>query len=51
MGIVTLDFTVSKGPFGTDNIVCGPAQQCYIGVSTFQPGDPVQFAQANINFA
>jgi hypothetical protein len=51
MGIVTLNFTVAKGPFGTNNIVCSPAQQCYIAVSTFQTGDPVQFVQANISFA
>jgi hypothetical protein len=51
LGTVTLDFIVVKGPFGTNNILCGPAQQCDIFVSTFQTGDPFQFAQANISFA
>ena len=32
-GQVKIDLTVTKGPFGANNIVCGPAQACLISVT------------------
>lgn len=32
-GRVKVDLTITKGPFGANNIVCGPAQACLISVT------------------
>jgi hypothetical protein len=49
-GTATFDFTVVKGPFGTNNVVCGPSQQCYIAISNVT-SNQVQGAMGNISFA
>jgi hypothetical protein len=46
---VSAEFTVSKGPFGANNIVCGPAQACLISVTQATPS-PTQEADAPISF-
>ncbi len=48
-GRVKLQFTVHKGPFGANKIVCGPAQACLISVTqaTFSPTEE---ADAPISF-
>ncbi len=48
-GRVRLELTVSKGPFGTNKIVCGPAQACLISVTQATPS-PTQEADAPITF-
>jgi hypothetical protein len=48
-GHVRVEFTVSKGPFGANNIVCGPAQACLISVTQATPS-PTQEADAPISF-
>jgi hypothetical protein len=48
-GRVSAEFTVSKGPFGANNIVCGPAQACLISVTQATPS-PTQEADAPISF-
>lgn len=48
-GRVSVEFTVSKGPFGSNNIVCGPAQACLISV-TQATLTPTQEADAPISF-
>ena len=48
-GRVEVDFTVSKGPFGANNIVCGSAQDCLISVTQATPS-PTQEADAPITF-
>ena len=48
-GRVRAEFTVSKGPFGSNNIVCGPAQACLISVTQATPS-PTQEADAPISF-
>jgi hypothetical protein len=48
-GRVRAEFTVSKGPFGSNNIVCGPAQACLISVTQATPS-PAQEAGAPISF-
>ena len=48
-GRVSIEFTVSKGPFGANNIVCGPAQACLISVTQATPS-PTQEADAPISF-
>ena len=50
-GTVTLDYTARKGPFGTNNIVCGPMQKCAIGVAGFAPDNTAQAALEDITFA
>lgn len=48
-GQVKVDFTVSKGPFGANNIVCGPAQACLISV-TQATTSPTEEADTPITF-
>jgi hypothetical protein len=48
-GRVRVEFTVSKGPFGANNIICGPAQACLISVTQATPS-PAQEADAPISF-
>jgi Neocarzinostatin family len=48
-GRVQADFTVTKGPFGANNIVCGPAQACLMSVTQATPS-PTQEADAQITF-
>jgi len=48
-GRVKLEFTVSKGPFGANKIVCGPAQACLVSVTQATPS-PTQEADAPITF-
>ncbi len=48
-GCVRVEFAVSKGPFGANNIVCGPAQACLISVTQATPS-PSQEADAPISF-
>ncbi len=48
-GRVKLNLTVTKGPFGANNIVCGPAQACLISVTQATPS-PTQEADTPITF-
>ena len=48
-GQVKFDLTVTKGPFGANNIVCGPAQPCLISVTQAIPS-PTQEADTPITF-
>ena len=48
-GRVQAGFTVAKGPFGTNNIVCGASQACLISVTQATPS-PTQEADATITF-
>jgi hypothetical protein len=48
-GRVKTDLTVTKGPFGANKIVCGPAQACLISVTQATP-TPTQEADAPITF-
>jgi hypothetical protein len=48
-GQVKVDLTVTKGPFGANNIVCGPAQACLISVTQATPS-PTQEADTPITF-
>jgi len=48
-GRVKVDLTVTKGPFGANNIVCGPAQACLISVTQATPS-PTQEADTPITF-
>lgn len=49
-GKVSLDFTVVKGPFGANNIVCSATQACLVSV-TQASLSPTQEADAEISFA
>lgn len=48
-GRVKVEFTVRKGPFGSNNIVCGPAQECLVSV-TQATLSPTEEADAPISF-
>jgi hypothetical protein len=48
-GRVSIKFTVTKGPFGANKIVCGPAQACLISVTQATP-TPTQEADTLISF-
>jgi Neocarzinostatin family len=48
-GQVKAEITVTKGPFGANNIVCGPARGCLISVTQATPS-PVREADALITF-
>ncbi len=48
-GRVTVEVIVAKGPFGANNVVCGPAQACLISVTQPVPS-PAQQATAPITF-
>jgi ABC-type Fe3+-hydroxamate transport system substrate-binding protein len=49
-GTVTIQFTVNKGPFGANQIVCGASQKCLVSVSELIES-PTQVATAELNFA
>ena len=49
-GTVTLDFAVKKGPFGQNNIVCGPAQKCLLSLSDLT-AEPKELATMVVEFA
>ena len=49
-GRVKVELTVSKGPFGANKIVCGPAQACLVSVTQATPS-PTEEADAPIAFA
>ena len=48
-GQVKAEITVTKGPFGANNIVCGPARACLISVTQATPS-PAREADAPIAF-
>jgi len=48
-GQVKVDLTVTKGPFGANNIVCGPTRACLISVTQATPS-PTQEADTPITF-
>ena len=48
-GRVRAEFTVSKGPFGANKVVCVAAQACLISVTQATPS-PTQEADAPISF-
>jgi hypothetical protein len=48
-GQVKVDLTVTTGPFGANNIVCGPARACLISVTQATPS-PTQEADTPITF-
>ena len=48
-GLVRIGFTVSKGPFGSNNIVCGRPRSCLISVTQASPS-PTEEADAPISF-
>ena len=48
-GQVNVQLTVTKGPFGANKIVCGPAQACLISVTQATPS-PTQEADTPIRF-
>lgn len=49
-GHLVAEFTVVRGPFGANRVVCGPSQPCLVSVSqaTFSPTEE---ASARIRFA
>jgi len=49
-GQVATQFTVIKGPFGTNHIVCGSSQSCLVSVNPATT-NPTQEADAPISFA
>lgn len=49
-GHVTTEFTVHKGPFGANNIVCGAAQSCLLSV-TQATLSPTREADTPLSFA
>ena len=49
-GAVTTSYTVHKGPFGANKIVCGAAQKCELSVTQESP-NPTENATADISFA
>jgi hypothetical protein len=49
-GTVTIQFTVNKGPFGANQIVCSATQKCLVSVSELT-ASPTQVATAELNFA
>lgn len=49
-GVVKLRFVVLKGPFGSNNIVCGPKVHCLVSV-TQATLSPTEEADADISFA
>jgi hypothetical protein len=48
-GRVKVELTISKGPFGANKIVCGPAQACLVSVTQATPS-PTREADAPIAF-
>jgi ABC-type glycerol-3-phosphate transport system substrate-binding protein len=49
-GQIATQFTVVKGPFGTNHIVCGSSQSCLVSVNPATTS-PTQEADAPISFA
>lgn len=48
-GKVSVDYVVTAGPFGANNIVCGPAQQCLLSISQAVP-TPTEEASVSLTF-
>lgn len=48
-GRVAVDITVLKGPFGANQVTCGPAQPCLVSISQATPS-PAEEANAQISF-
>lgn len=48
-GKVSVRFTVAKGPFGANNIVCGSSQPCLVSVTQATPS-PTEEADTPISF-
>jgi hypothetical protein len=49
-GNITLQFTVKKGPFGGNNIVCSAAQKCLVSISQLV-ASPTESASLDIAFS
>jgi hypothetical protein len=49
-GRVVVQFSVVRGPFGSNHVVCGPAQACLVSVSQASYS-PTQQASTRIYFA
>jgi hypothetical protein len=50
-GTVSGSFTVHKGPFGSNNIVCSASQKCLVSIATAGVAQPDQVAAQDITFA
>jgi hypothetical protein len=50
-GAITGSYTVHKGPFGSNNIVCSATVKCLISVSTAGSPQPDQVGTENITFS
>jgi Neocarzinostatin family len=50
-GTASSDYTVVKGPFGKDNVVCSPPTQCLLSVGELAAGDVERADAVDINFA
>ncbi len=50
-GTASSDYTVVKGPFGKDNVVCSPPTQCLLSVGELAAGDVERADGVDINFA
>jgi hypothetical protein len=48
-GKVSVDYVVTAGPFGANNIVCGAAQQCLLSISQAVPS-PTEEASVSLTF-
>jgi hypothetical protein len=48
-GKVSVDYVVTSGPFGANNIVCGAAQQCLLSISQAVPS-PTEEASVSLTF-
>ena len=50
-GYVTYDFTVAKGPFGGNHIVCGQPTPCLVSVAEAGVASPHEVASMDLAFA
>lgn len=50
-GTASSPYTVKKGPFGKDNVVCTPPTQCLLSVGELAAGDVERADGVDINFA
>jgi hypothetical protein len=50
-GMVTIQFTAVKGPFGSNNIVCSASQPCIISVADAGSATPTEIGTASVTFA
>jgi hypothetical protein len=49
-GTISADFKVVKGPFGENQIVCGPTQKCLLSANDLT-AEPKEVTTADIEFA